>query len=280
MKKALFLLIVLGTTISLHSQSLINQENSLLQFFGEFEGGAVKVLYHTYQSGSDGTNFNYVTQGGQEILFPFSRIKAGFTLAERHMFNVLYQPLVVETEATFRDDVTINGITFASGTPMDIKYGFSFWRFTYGFDFFNKNNFHLYGGASLQFRNASLVFSEKTGDQSTTNQNLGLVPALFLAAEYTFPKGISLGFEATGFYASSAFFNGADFQFEGSILDASLRVLFPLKDELDTFINIRFLGGTSDGVSQYENRFWTQSVETYTQNNLATLSVTAGLRIK
>lgn len=257
-----------------------SQDGDLFRFFAEAEGGITKVLKHTFQSGDTGTQFNYVTQGGQEILFPFSRIKAGFTLADRHMFNALYQPLVVNTEVTFREDVTIDGVTFVNGTPMELQYGFSFWRFTYGFDFFKQDNLDLLAGAALQLRNASIIFSEKSGAQSTTNQNLGIVPSLFVGFEYEFPSGISLGFEATGIYASSAFFNGADFEFTGSLLDTSVRVLFPVKENVDTYVNVRFLGGTSDGVSQFEDLYWTKAVEDYGNNNLATLNFSIGLRVK
>ncbi|MBB6481431.1 hypothetical protein [Spirochaeta isovalerica] len=267
-------------SLSWDEESLINKPDSLFKFNAKVEGGVTKVLYHHYQNGDAGTDFDFVTMGGQEILFPFSRVEAGMVIADRHIFNALYQPLIVNTEVTFRDDVTVDQVTFASGTPMDIQYGFSFWRFTYGFDFFKRKDLDVVAGVALQLRNASIIFSEKNGTQSTTSQNLGLVPALYLAAEYRFPSGIGLGFEATGIYASSAFFNGADFQFEGSLLDTSLRVLFPLKNGIDTYVNVRFLGGTSDGVSQYEDRFWTQTIENYSTNNLATLNFSIGLRIR
>jgi len=273
-------IVLWGLIALLSAYPLISEDKGLFRFFAEAEGGFSKVLLHNFQSGASGTKFNFVTQGGQEILFPYSRFKAGFTLAERHMFNALYQPLVIETEVTFREDVTIDTVTFPAGTPMELQYGFSFWRFTYGFDFFKQDNLDLMAGLAFQIRNASIIFSQKNGGQSTTNQNLGLVPALFVGFEYTFPSGIGLGFEATGIYASSAFFNGANFKFEGSLLDTSIRALFPVKENVDTFINIRFVGGTSDGVSQYEDLYWTKAIEDYGTNNLATLNFSVGLRVK
>jgi hypothetical protein len=210
-----------------------------------------------------------------------------------HRISALYQPLTIETEVTFRDDVTIDGVTFASGTPMELKYGFPFWRFTYGYDFFAAENLDVYGGLALQLRNASIVFREVGGSnsdptdpndpitvQSTTNQNLGLVPALYTAVYYTLPSGIELGFEATGIYASSAFINGADFEFEGSLLDTSLRVSLPLQRGVFTFVSLRFIGGTSDGVSQFPDIYWTKAVENYGSNNLATVNLTAGVSIR
>lgn len=268
------------TALTWDDQSSINKEDSLFKFNATVEGGLTAVLLNTYKSGETGTQFNFEKKGGQEILFPFARIEAGVTISDRHLLKVLYQPLEIETQVTFRDDVKINGVTFLDGTPMDLKYGFSFWRFTYGYDFFKEKNISLTAGLALQLRNASIVFSEQSGAQSTTSQNLGLVPALYLGFEYRFPSGIALGFEATGIYASSAIFNGADFDFEGSLLDTSIRIIFPLKSGVDTFVNVRFLGGTSDGVSKYEDLYWTQSIEDYSNNDLATLGFTVGLRIR
>ena len=81
-------------------------------------------------------------------------------------------------------------------------------------------------------------------------------------------------------YASSAFINGADFEFEGSILDASLRAGYRLKYGMDIFMNLRFLGGSAAGVSEYEYENWTDSVEKATANYLATTSLTLGLTVR
>lgn len=257
-----------------------NEPGEGLSPFFETEAGFVKVLTHVFQSGDPGTRFNFITQGGQEILFPFSRYRLGFTLNRRHLFTALYQPLTINTSVTFRDDVTIDGVTFPSGTPMELSYGFPFWRFSYGYDILPADDLDLFAGAALQFRNASISFAARDGSSATTNQNLGLVPSLYAHFGYTLGSGVRLEAEATGIYASSAIINGADFEFTGSLLDSSLRLLVPVENRVDTFLNIRFLGGTSEGISQFEDKYWTQAVQDYGLNNLGTLSFTAGLRIQ
>jgi hypothetical protein len=275
------LLISLGLSAQVQQNSFINLPDSPIQVFAEVETGFVKVLSHTFQSGDTGTNFNFVTQGGQEILFPFQRVTLGANLGDRHLISALYQPLTIETEVTFRDDVTIDGVLFESGTPMEIKVWIS------------------RSGVSPTAMISSLMktwmctaawpcscatlpsYSRKsTGAQATTNQNLGPVPALFTEVVYTLPSGIELNFEATGLYASSALINGANFEFEGSILDTSLRLSVPLQRGVSTFLNVRFLGGTAVGVSEFPDRFWTQAQEDFTSNKLATLSLTAGVSIR
>lgn len=239
-------------------------------------------MSHTYQSGrsDEGAyNFDFVTEGGQDILFPFERYVAGLTINEKHKIGLLYQPLTVTTNVTFRDDVMIDSVMFSEGTPMEIKYGFPFYRFTYSYSFIKNDKVELAAGLALQARNASIVFKEIMGNKLTVSQNVGPVPAFNIYGKYNFNNGLYLSLDATGLYASSAFINGASFSFEGSILDASLRAGYPLRKGLDVFANLRFLGGTAKGDSEYVERTWTEPTESYTSNVLATSSFTLGLSI-
>ena len=284
MKRLIILSMVLSLlTLPLFAEnSLINTSDSKVKFNFEVETGLVGVLAHTYQSGSsvDGaTSFNFVTQGGQDNLYPFDRYVAGLKINDKHKMSFLYQPLEVLTNVTFKDDVQIDGTVFAAGTPMEIKYGFPFYRFTYSYSFLNNENLELAAGLALQARNASIVFKEISGEQMEVSQNVGPVPAINLFGRYDFDNGLYLSLDATGLYASSALINGATFSFEGSILDASLRAGYPLRKGLDVFANFRFLGGTAKGDSEYVERTWTEPTETYTSNVLSTSSFTIGLSV-
>lgn len=262
--------------------SLINREESPVKIYFEVETGLFGILNHTYQSGrtdEGANNFDFVKEGGQDILFPFERYVAGLTIRDKHKIGLLYQPLTVETNVTFRDDVLIDSVLFSAGTPMEIKYGFPFYRFTYSYFFVNNNKLQLAGGLALQARNASIVFKEVSGGQMTVSQNVGPVPALQVYGRYNFDNGLYLSLDATGLYASSALINGASFSFEGSILDASLRAGYPLRKGMDVFANFRFLGGTAKGESEYIERTWTEPREAYTSNVLSTSSFTLGISV-
>ncbi|MDD4218878.1 MAG: hypothetical protein PHR10_01635, partial [Sphaerochaetaceae bacterium] len=73
-------------------------------------------------------------------------------------------------------------------------------------------------------------------------------------------------------------FNGADFDFEGSILDASLRMSYALRNGFELFGVARFFGGTSNGTSSYPSDSWSVSDNRYSQNNIATLTASVGLK--
>ncbi len=279
---ASFLFVLFGLTgiYAGDDDSLINREDSPIQFFGEYETGFFGVTGHTLQIGDSGTNFNYVTQGGQDILLPFERFTVGATLYDRHRISLLYQPLEVNTQVNFRDPVTIDDVTFASGTAMNLKYGFPFYRVSYSYDVIDDPDLVLGVGAALQIRDASIVFSSVDGEDLTVSQNVGPVPALHIYSRWELPSGINLSADITGLYASSAIINGASFEFEGSILDASLRMGYRLKHDMELFGNLRFLGGTATGTSEYDNSSWSESIEQYTSNNLGTVSATVGLTIR
>jgi hypothetical protein len=249
------------------------------------EQGTIKLLNHIYRVGSiaDGnTDFDFVHQGGQELLYFFDRYTAGVYIGGRHDISFLYQPLELTTEVRFKDAVQIDNVTFAAGTAMKLTYGFPFYRVTYRYNFLSGERFNLGAGAAVQLRDASIRFAEADGaaGKLVVSQNLGVVPALSVAGHATIGRRGFVGFEATGIYASSSFFNGASFSFEGSILDASIRGGLTLANGSEVFANARFFGGSASGISGYPNVYWSQSDSKETYNVISALSFTAGATIR
>ena len=248
----------------------------------DYELGFAKVLANTIQIGQGGSVFNYVTQGGEEILFPFMRYQADLTVGKRNHVIFLYQPLLLQSQARVpaSTNVTIDDVTFGPNTNLNLTYSFPFWRVSYLYDVVSTPRFVLGVGGSLQLRNASIRFENADGSQLTVSQNLGLVPLLDVHAKYTLPSGIFFQGVVDGFYASSAFLNGASFNFTGSIIDASLRSGISLRKGAEAFVNVRFLGGTAAGTSQYSSTtYWSSSRSNFTSSKLATLELTLGASI-
>ena len=276
MRRTIVAALIIASTSAL--APLAAQANPFTVGF-EGEAGAVQVLYHTYQVGEAGTIFDFVKNGGQEILFPFQRYTAIIGILDRHEIRFLYQPLELATQISARAAFTVDGVVFDDGEAVDVTYGFPFYRFSYLYDFLD-GDAELSAGAALQFRNASIRFTSVDGSKRAVSQNLGLVPALAVAGRLPLGDRFFAAFDATGIYASSAFFNGADFEFEGSILDASLRAGARMGEKLEAYVNYRFVGGSAAGVSQYPSLYWTQSTEKSTANYLATTSLTIGATLE
>jgi hypothetical protein len=287
MKKYLIpilLLAVLATTAGAEG-SMLTTTDGPLSLALVAETGAVKVVTHTIQIGESSDVFDYVSEGGQDILFPFTRYTAEVSLLDQHTVIFLYQPLEIATQVRFDEARTIDGVTFDADEGVDIVYSFPFYRASYLYDFAASSNLELAAGLSLQLRNASIRWASVNGDQGdvVASQNLGPVPIIKVRAGYTFPEaqGAFVEFEADGFYASSAFINGADYAFEGSIFDASLRGGFEPAPGLEVFANLRGLGGGGKGTRPAANReFWSESRDGFTDNFLTTVSLTLGARVR
>ena len=103
------MLVLLLTAAAASAQSAINVNGGPLSLTFTGEVGLVKVLSHTITIGDTAegnTTFNYVNTGGQEILFPISRLTAELGIGNRHAVILLYQPLLVETQVRLDKEET------------------------------------------------------------------------------------------------------------------------------------------------------------------------------
>ena len=270
------------------NKSLLNAPDARYRVSFEAELGFVGVLNHTYQSGADGTAFDFREQGGQDILSPFTRFAAEVRIGPRHAVELLYQPLELVTRAQLREDITIDTVTFAAGgagggtgeRALNVRYSFPFWRGTYYYNVIAEPGLELGLGGALQLRNASIGFESGDGTQIAISQNLGPVVAAAVRGGKYWPGGLFARGEVVGIYASSAFINGADYEFEGSLLDASVQVGVALNGGAETYLKLRFLGGSAQGTSENVGGTWSESIEGYTENRLATTALTLGLRLR
>jgi len=268
-KRLIMILLLIG---------IISSLSAAIKPFVETEQGLIAVLFHTYQNGTSGTDFDFRSQGGQDVLYPFERYTVGVEIADVHRIWLTYQPLRLDTSVAFRDNVTIGTQTFATNTPMNLTYSFPFYRISYTYDILAKYPQAVLGvGVVMQIRNASIVFEQVDGAKQYVSQNVGFVPALAVYARYEFPFGLVLSADIAGSYAKSAWFNGAGFEFEGSVLDASLRMGYLVQNDLELFGNLRFFGGTAEGTSTDPASTWTEPTDRFTKNNIATLAVSVGV---
>ncbi len=251
---------------------LLNREDSWYKFRLGYEKGFLGFISHTIQFGANGTKFNYIEEGGQNVLFPFSRMAADLKMNERHNLTFLIQPFEIFTSALGERDIVVEEVTFPEGTPMNLKYGFTFYRLSYLYDFQKESNKEFSLGLSFQIRNASIVFASADGELISINNNIGPVPILKFRWQKPLSESTWIGSEIDGFYASGRYITGSENDFEGAIIDASLRMGFELTNYLNTFLNLRYLGGGASGTEEDENK--------YTDNWLKTFSVSLGFYLQ
>jgi len=257
---------------------LNNPDNSFEVRFAS-EMGFIGVLKHTIQFGKEGTKFDYVSEGGQSVLFPYRRMSAELHLKPRHTIILLYQPLDVRTETYLVKPLVLDTDTFPTGTAMDLRYGFDFYRVSYQYDFWPQSDRELAVGLSLQVRDASISFAPRDGSNIRVYNDLGPVPILRFRGRLPIAGGSWVGTEIDGFYAQGKVVTGStnvESSFRGAILDASLRYGLTLNQSVDAFINARYIGGGASGQQaspEYRG-------DGYTDNWLGTVSLSVGMYIK
>ena len=259
-----------------NNKFLLNRQSNFYVLQGSFERGFLDILSHKIQFGTDGTEFDYVGEGGQGVLFPFSRLTVELNLFNNHNVIFLVQPFDIRTESLLKRDIIVDGLTFPEGTPLELRYGFTFYRLSYLYDFAKAENKELAIGISFQLRNATISFASIDGSLFRINENVGPVPIFKFRGKYPFNSGMWLGTEIDGFYASGKYITGSENDFEGAILDASARIGFELTDYLDTFLNIRYIGGGAKGTEKNDPG----PGDGFTDNWLKTISISLGFYIR
>lgn len=236
-----FLFTLLGNTSA-------QNEISKYQYRAVAEIGFTSVLSHQIQLGTNGTYFNYVKEGGQDVLFPTLRFSLEMDVNKRNTFIILYQPLRIETQAVLQHDQMFNGLLFPGNSGVKALYNFPFYRFSYLREL-TKNNekFKMAIGLTVQIRNATISFESTDGKLYTDNRDIGIVPALKFRTRLNFTPKFYTEIEADGIYAPVSYLNGSDNEIVGAILDASWRVGAEVNSFTNMFLNFRYLGGGAVG---------------------------------
>ena len=223
-------------------------DTSKFKFRAVAEIGFVSVLAHHIQLGQNGTYFDYVKDGGQDVLFPFTRFSIEMDVSKRNTFILLYQPLRIETQALLRTDVVFNDIVFPASTGINCLYNFPFYRFSYLRELMPDNPKYKFAiGGSLQIRNATISFESTDGTRFTNNNGIGPVPAIKIRSRAQLNSCFYAEVEADGIYAPVSYLNGSDNEIVGAILDASMRLGAQIHDSGRLFLNFRYLGGGATG---------------------------------
>lgn len=243
---------------------------------GTLELGYSAVMSHTIQNSRDGTKFDYVKNGGQDILFPFTRADVTVRTSDKDRFVFLYQPLEINTRTVVRDELRVDDVTFAANTPVDFKYSFPFYRFSWLRDTWSDETSKIALGASLQLRNARIEFTSVDGKQHRSNRNVGPVPIFKFQSRTQIGDGIWWGTDIDTIYVPVKYLNGGTSDVEGSFHDVSIKLGFPVVSWLDAAFVSRYIGGGGKGTSKNPSR----GSDGYTDNQIHTLNFSLALNLK
>jgi len=250
-----------------------NQTSKNYQFLSVAEIGFLGVLSNQIQFSNSGTYFNYQKEGGQDVLFPVSRLSLELDFKKRNTLILLYQPLRLETQVLLKNDLLVDELLFPASTNVKTLYNFPFYRLSYLRELLPKNTKYKLGiGGSLQIRNTTLSFESGDGTLFRTNRNVGIVPIIKIRGRVQLTKHAFAALEADGFYAPVSYINGSDNEIIGAILDASLRAGLQIAEPVHSFLNLRYLGGGAVGTNERDDG----PGDGYTKNWLNFITVSAG----
>ena len=252
----------------------LNDPDRAYQLALTAEVGFLAPMAHTIQFGSEGDKLDYVSEGGQDNLFPFVRPTVDLRWRKQH-FAALYQPLDLRSTVVLDRDLAVDDLVFPAGAPIDMRYGFSFWRLSWGHRFVERENAELTFGLGLQIRNATVSFIQSDGTQAESNRDIGPVPLLELGWSRRFDDGAFFEAELDGFYAPIKYLNGRDVDVIGAIADMQLRAGIALASPTEAFLGLRYLGGGAEGTGTPDG-----TGDGFTRNWLHFLTLTVGFRVR
>lgn len=246
------------------------------QFYSNFEYGFVSFLQNNIQFGESGTNFDYVREANQKILFPNWRVEVGAKFLEKHRLELTYQPIFVSTKVVLKNNWQTDNILFAAGTPIEANYNFPFYRLSYIYDLIHGEKARFAIGGALQARNAAIIAASMDGKQLFETQSLGPVPLLLLVFDYKFSNSFYVNTKATGFWAPIRYLNGGSTDIEGWIYEGSTEMGLEITTWMDAYVTLRLLGGGNRGSSGRSRN----SGGSFSENIINTLSFNVGFRLK
>ncbi len=276
------LLAVLATTVATAvtptpKESAINRSGASTNIHFSAELGTLAILGHRIQLSKSGSMIDYVDEGGQDNLFPYSRLQADLDLGDRHSIVLLYQPINVNTKARLKRPLVIDNMEVPANTPMAFRYGFDFYRGSWLYDLNDSPRKEVALGLSLQIRNATIDFERLDGEGLRSSRDIGPVPVLkFRTRQPMGEQGAFWGFEADGFYAPIKYINGSDVDVVGAILDTSAKVGLPMRHGADAFLSLRYIGGGAEGTSDD----FLAPADGYVENWLSTVALSIGTQLR
>ena len=274
--KVLSVIVAILLLFPFFGKLIAQNETSKFQYRAVAEIGFTSVLSHQIQLGNNGTNFDYVKNGGQDVLFPTFRFSLEMDLNKKNTFIILYQPLRIETQSVLPNNTTFNGVMFPASSGIKALYNFPFYRFSYLRELAADNEkFKIALGLTVQIRNATISFESTDGKLYTDNRDIGIVPALKLRTKLNFNPTFYTEIEADGIYAPVSYLNGSDNEIVGAILDASWRFGAEVNPFTNMFLNFRYLGGGAVGTGDPDF-----PGDGYVKNWLHFFNVSAGFVLK
>lgn len=113
-----------------------------------------------------------------------ARLNINWNINERHGVRFVLAPLSFSETGIIDKPIDFAGETFDPEQSVKASYRFNSWRAGYRYNFYDTNDWQLWVGGTLKIRDAEIELEQ--GDVRSSDDNVGVVPLLYLGAEYRF----------------------------------------------------------------------------------------------
>lgn len=204
------------------------------QFFSDIEAGAALTGYNDVQIPSDnGTAFSLADETPAGII-PAIRIRAGYTIADRHRLWLLAAPLQVQGSGILSKPVSYKGVDFAQGEAVESIYRFDSYRLSWQWDFIQNDDFSLGAGLTAKIRSADITLMGDSG--FARRSDLGVVPLINFRMQWAFADPFSFLLDGDALWSPY-----------GRAEDVLLSIQYHTNDKAAFRLGYRVLEGGSDG---------------------------------
>jgi hypothetical protein len=184
---------------------------------------------------------------------PAARLEISWMMNERHGMRILLAPLSYTESVTFDEPVQFAGETFNQDQLTDATYTFNSWRLGYFYSLLHTEVASFRVGATLKVRDAEIRLDQ--GDTVSYDDDLGLVPLLYLAGKYQLSNRWTIGADLDGLAGGP-----------GRAIDLGLSLDYSMTNRWGVGAELRVLDGGVD----------TDAVYNFARFNSATVVISTG----
>lgn len=161
----------------------------------ELEAGPAWQTRNDVEIPNDGTatRFSLEDLAGRGP-WPAGRAYLTWNVAERHGLRLLAAPLSLTETGTSPQPLSFAGESYAAGAPIEATYTFNSYRLTYRYRLRDDRDLRLWIGFTAKIRDATVALEQ--GTTTSRKDDLGFVPLLHLAADWSLAPGWSAVLDA------------------------------------------------------------------------------------
>jgi hypothetical protein len=204
----------------------------------DFETGAVFTGYNDVRiPGNTGTEFSLSKDLDASPRF-FARVRFSYYAGEKHTLSLLAAPLRINSEGEIDRTIRFAGEEFEAGTPLEARFRFDSYRFTYRYQILKNDKLTLGLGVTAKIRDAAITVWG--GGITGQKKNVGFVPLINFRLDWQLWKSACLRLEGDALAAP-----------QGRAEDVLLAIYLNSSEKTHFKVGYRLLEGGADNDEVY-----------------------------